>query len=197
MASAGTRASQDFVPVKEIRDGVIITNDGSLRMVLIASSINLALKSTEEQESVILQFQNFLNSLDFSVQIFIQSRRYDIRPYMATLEEREGVQLNDLLRIQTREYINFIKTLGANEHHVQDIFRGCPLYAALAWHNDKKGLFSFGGKSATTRGGKDALSDFDAPRTIGTARFRRPARACSLRRAHAVFGNAGSYRTLV
>ena len=122
MASAGTRASQDFVPVKEIRDGVIITNDGSLRMVLIASSINLALKSTEEQESVILQFQNFLNSLDFSVQIFIQSRRYDIRPYMATLEEREGVQLNDLLRIQTREYINFIKTLSERTNIMSKTF---------------------------------------------------------------------------
>ena len=87
MATVSARAAQEFVPIKEIREGVIIGMDGSFRMVLAASSINLALKSGDEQTSVILQFQNFLNSLDFAVQIFIQSRRYDVRPYFAALEE--------------------------------------------------------------------------------------------------------------
>jgi len=104
-----SKATQNFVPVKEVRDGIIVMKDGSMKFVLMASSLNLALKSPEEQESIVLQFQNFLNSLDFSVQIFIQSRKYDIRPYIALLEEREKAQLNDLLKIQTREYVNFIK----------------------------------------------------------------------------------------
>ncbi|MEK7134177.1 MAG: TraC family protein [Patescibacteria group bacterium] len=104
-----SKSSQDFVPVKEVRDGVLILKDGSIRRILMASSLNFALKSAPEQESIIYQFQTFLNSIDFSVQIFIQSRRYDIRPYLAILEEREREQLNDLLKIQTREYINFIQ----------------------------------------------------------------------------------------
>lgn len=113
MATA-SKASQDFVPIKEIRDGVIILKDGSMRGILIVSSVNIALKSGDEQSSIILQFQNFLNSLDFFVQIFIQSRKYDIRPYIAQLEEMEKSQLNDLLKIQTHEYINFIKNFSSN-----------------------------------------------------------------------------------
>lgn len=104
------RAAQDFVPIKEVRNGVIILKDGGLRAVLIASSINLSLKSSEEQMAIINQFQSFLNSLDFSTQIVVQSRRLDIRPYLLTLEEREKAQTEKLLKIQTREYIDFIKS---------------------------------------------------------------------------------------
>ena len=109
MATA-TKATQEFVPIREVRDGVVILKDGSLRAILLTSSMNFALKSEDEQKAVIFQFQNFLNSLDFSVQIFIQSRKLDIRPYIALLEERYKEQSGDLLKIQTREYINFIKS---------------------------------------------------------------------------------------
>lgn len=104
------RAAQEFVPIKEVRNGVIILKDGSLRAVLIASSINLSLKSADEQAAIINQFQSFLNGLDFSTQIVMQSRRLDIRPYLLTLEEREKQQTEKLLKIQTREYIDFIKS---------------------------------------------------------------------------------------
>ena len=76
----------------------------------MVSSINFALKSEDEQTAFIVQFQNFLNSLDFSCQIFVQSRQLDIRPYIATLEEAYKGQLDDLMRIQIREYIEFIKS---------------------------------------------------------------------------------------
>lgn len=102
-------ASQEFVPIKEIRDGIVILKDDSLRAILMTSSQNFALKSEDEQTATLLQFQNFLNSLDFSVQMFIQSRRLDIRPYVALLEEREKEQTSDLMKIQVREYINFVK----------------------------------------------------------------------------------------
>jgi len=105
-----SQSTQGFVPIKEIRDGVVILNDNSLRAVVMASSINLALKSQDEQAAVLLQFQNFLNSLDFSVQFFVQSRELDIRPYVALLEEKFTIQTNELMKIQTREYIDFIKT---------------------------------------------------------------------------------------
>ncbi len=109
MPKINVKSTQNFVPIKEVRDGIVVMKDGSLKLILMASSLNLALKSTDEQTSIIFQFQNFLNSLDFSVQIFIQSRKYDIRPYIALLEDREREQLNDLLKIQTKEYIAFIK----------------------------------------------------------------------------------------
>ena len=103
------KATQDFVPIKEVRDGIVILKDGGLRAVILASSINLSLKSYDEQKAVISQFQSFLNSLDFPAQIVIQSRRYDIRPYLETLEKRLGEIQEPLLKIQTREYIEFIK----------------------------------------------------------------------------------------
>lgn len=107
---SSSKSTQSFVPVKEVRDGVIILKDGSYRAILMASSINFALKSEDEQTGFILQFQNFLNSLDFSVQMFIQSRMLDIRPYLATLEERFKEQLDDLMRTQIREYIEFVRS---------------------------------------------------------------------------------------
>jgi type IV secretory pathway VirB4 component len=104
-----SNATQEFVPIKDVRDGTITLKDGSLRAIVLASSVNFSLKSDDERNAIIIQFQDFLNSLDFSVQISIQSRRLNILPYIALLEERYKEQLNDLMKIQTREYIDFIK----------------------------------------------------------------------------------------
>ena len=109
MATQNT-ASQDFIPIKDIRDGIVMLKNGQMCAVLLASSINFALKSTDEQEAILLQFQSFLNTLDFSIQMYVQSRRLDIRPYLALLQSREGEQYNDLMRVQLREYIEFIRT---------------------------------------------------------------------------------------
>lgn len=107
--AVSSKATQEFVPIKEVRDGVVILKDGSMRGVVLASSLNFSLKSEEERNAIILQFQDFLNSLDFVIQICVESRRLDIRPYIALLEERYKEQINDLMKIQTREYIDFIK----------------------------------------------------------------------------------------
>lgn len=110
------KTTQEFVPIQEIRDGIVILKDSSMRAIVLASSLNFALKSADEQNAIISQFQNFLNSLDFSVQIFIQSKRLDIRPYIALLEERYKEQVTELMKIQTREYIEFIKTFVDNSN---------------------------------------------------------------------------------
>lgn len=104
------RAAQDFVPIKEVRNGIIVLKDGGLRAVLIVSSINLSLKSSDEQMAIIKQFQSFINGLDFPTQIVVQSRRLDIRPYLLMLEARLKEQTEPLLKIQTKEYIDFIKS---------------------------------------------------------------------------------------
>lgn len=106
-------STQNFVPIKDIKDGVVILKNGQMHMVLLASSINFALKSLEEQEAILLQFQSFLNTIDFSLQIYVQSRRLDIKPYLQQLQEREAEQDNDLMRIQLREYMEFVRTFTA------------------------------------------------------------------------------------
>jgi len=103
------KATQEFVPIKEIRDGIIVLKDGGLRAIVLANSVNLSLKSEDEQRATIAQFQNFLNTLDFSIQISVQSRRLDIRPYLLLLENRMKVQNEPLLKLQTKEYIEFIR----------------------------------------------------------------------------------------
>lgn len=104
-----TPTTQQFVPIKEIRDGVVVLKNGELRSVLMCQAVNLDLKSADEQMATILQFQNFLNSLEFGIQITASSRRLDIRPYIMLLEQKLQALEGDLLRIQTREYISFIQ----------------------------------------------------------------------------------------
>ncbi|MBI5405619.1 hypothetical protein HY972_01085 [Candidatus Kaiserbacteria bacterium] len=110
MAAQTANPTQQFVPVKEIRNGIVILKDGSYRGVLICSSINFALKSTDEQHAITVGFQNFLNTLDFSIQIVVNSRKMDLRPYLALLEEKAPEQKTELMRIQLREYIEFVRS---------------------------------------------------------------------------------------
>ena len=103
------KATQEFVPIQEVRDGVIVLKDGGLRAIILVNSVNLSLKSDDEQKATILQFQSFLNTLDFAIQISVQSRKLDIRPYLLLLENRVKVQNEPLLKLQTKEYIEFIR----------------------------------------------------------------------------------------
>ena len=109
-----TSATQEFVPIKEVRDGVVLLKDGGMRSILLCSSLNFALKSEDERQAILLQFQDLLNSLDFSIEIVIQSRKLDIRPYIALLEGQEKAQTNSLMKIQVREYIEFIRSFTEN-----------------------------------------------------------------------------------
>lgn len=136
-----SKSTQDFMPIKEIRDGVMIIKDGSYRMVMMASSLNFALKSEDEQEAIIYQFQNFLNSLDFPVQIFIESRKLNIEPYLATLQEAEKKQASELLKIQIKEYMEFVKGFVSSNDIVSKMF-----YIVVSYQSSadilKKSFFS-------------------------------------------------------
>lgn len=112
MATKTAGATQQFVPVKEIRNGTIILKDGGYRGVVICSSVNFGLKSADEQHAITLGFQNFLNTLDFSIQIVVNSRKMDLRPYLALLEEKSSEQKTELMRIQLREYIEFVRSFA-------------------------------------------------------------------------------------
>lgn len=108
--------SQEFIPISNIRDGVVILNNGEYRVVLLTSSQNLALKSDDEQMAIVTQFQNYLNSLDFQTEIQIQSRRLDIKNYVSSLETAYKGAENDLLKIQITEYIDFIKKFTSEQN---------------------------------------------------------------------------------
>ena len=103
-------ATQNFVPIRDIRDGVVIMKNGQMAIVLLATSINFALKSSDEQRAILRQFQAFLNTLDFSLQYYVQSRRLNIQPYLELLQSREPAQDNDLMKIQLREYMEFVRS---------------------------------------------------------------------------------------
>jgi len=103
------RSTQSFVPVEEVRNGVIVLKTDGYRGILMCSAMNFALKSEDEQRAIIGGFQNFLNTLDFSVEIVVHSRKMDIRPYLALLDSQMDKQETELMRLQLREYIAFIR----------------------------------------------------------------------------------------
>ncbi len=104
-------STQQIIEIYQIKEGVIILKNKALRGVLMVSSINFALKSEEEQNATIFQFQNFLNSLDFSIEIVMQSKRLNITGYLEKLKELEAKEKNELLKIQIAEYQKFIREL--------------------------------------------------------------------------------------
>ena len=108
--ATGNAQTQEFVPIKEVRDNVIIQKNGQMTMILLASSVNFALKSLDEQQAILQQFQSFLNTLDFTLQVHMQSRRLNIEPYLELLSGLEANQDNDLMRIQLKEYMEFIRS---------------------------------------------------------------------------------------
>lgn len=109
--SKPTVSTQQFLDVAEIRDDTLIMKDGSIRAIVLVSSINFALKSEEEQNAVIQGYMLFLNSLEFPIQVMTQSRELNIDKYLATLKEKEKQHTNELLRIQMAEYRKYIEEL--------------------------------------------------------------------------------------
>lgn len=116
------QSTQQLVDVEAIRDGVIILKSGAMRAILMCSSVNLALKSQDEQDALIYQYQNFLNGLDFSVQFIIHSRKLDVTDYLNDLKETLKTQDNELLRIQTEEYIDFIQSFVGMQNIMSKTF---------------------------------------------------------------------------
>ena len=162
---ATTKSTQDFVPIKEIRDGVVVLKDGSMRSVIMVSSLNFALKSPDEQQAIILQFQNFLNSLDFSIQISIQSRELDIRPYISLLEGRYKDELGDLMKMQIREYIQFVKSFVAQSSIMTKSFFVVIPYAQTVIASDSNPISNlFSKKKTTSETAKAKLDNFDQNR---------------------------------
>lgn len=104
-------STQQYLDIAEIREDVIILKDRTMRMVLMCSSINFSLKSEDEQNALIQSYMQFINSIDYPLQIVIQSRKLDIEGYLQSLQEVYRDQTNDLLKMQIQSYIDFINEL--------------------------------------------------------------------------------------
>lgn len=143
---SASKASQEFVPVKEIRDGIVLLKSGPICSILMASASNFALKSTSEQEAILMQYKNFLNSLDFPIQFFVESRKFDIEPYLQLLKESLDKQTNELLAIQTREYMDFIKNLVVGKNIVSKYFYIVVPYTMPTVSIKSGGVLGFFGK---------------------------------------------------
>lgn len=121
MANAPKEAlpTQQFVDASAVKDGVLILKNGALRQILLVSGLNFDLKGEDEQNAITFAYQNFLNSLNFSIQIFIHSRRVNIDGYLESLTKIEAQETNPLLRTQVAEYREFIRSF-TNENAIMD-----------------------------------------------------------------------------
>lgn len=104
-------STQHSLAVAEIKSDTLIMKDGTLRAVLMVSSINFALKTEDEQSAIVGSYVSFLNSLEYPLQIIVQSRKLNIKPYLEKLAVKEREQNNDLLRTQIADYRSFVAEL--------------------------------------------------------------------------------------
>jgi hypothetical protein len=132
--------SQRYIDIAEIKEDIVVMKDGTMRAVLLVSSINFALKSVDEQNAIVQAYMQFLNSLDFPIQIVIQSRRMNIDEYLRKLVEAERTQANDLLRRQIGDYREYVKQLvDLGEIMQKKFFVTVPLDPAT---DKQKGFFA-------------------------------------------------------
>ncbi len=157
--SSKGRPSQSLIKISEIRDGILILNDGTMRNVLMISSVNFALKSEEEQNAIIYAYQEFINSLDFSIQLTVSSRKMDITAYLEEVKRLRDLQKNELLHLQMTEYINFIAELVKGSNIMtKTFFVTIPFSVA---QSKKEGTFGRISKGAKGVAGKHVMSDIE------------------------------------
>jgi hypothetical protein len=112
LVKTNANSTQNTLQIAEIRDGIVIMNDGSFRSVVMVKSINFDLMSQQEQEAVEYSYQGFLNSLYFPVQIFLRSQRVDLQPYIEKLDKIRTEHDNMLLALLMEDYITYIDQLS-------------------------------------------------------------------------------------
>lgn len=117
-----TSNAQNLVEIKEIKGNVVFLKNGGLRQVIMVNGINFALKSDDEQNVILHSYQNFLNSLDFQLQIIVRSRKVSIGKYIEKLEEYRRKEISPLLQNQNDEYREFIKKFVEKNAIMEKVF---------------------------------------------------------------------------
>lgn len=122
VAPSNPNSTQNLLQIAEIRDGIVIMNDGSFRSVVMVKSINFDLMSQQEQEAVEYNYQAFLNSLYFPIQIFIRSQKVDLTPYIERLDKIRSEHDNMLLALLMDDYIGYITVLSQQTNIMDKMF---------------------------------------------------------------------------
>lgn len=129
-----------YLDIAGIRQDTVIMKDGSLRSVIMVSSVNFALKNEDEQNAIIAAYVSFLNNISFPLQIIIQSRELNIENYLNDLKQKEKEQTNELLKMQIGEYIGYIQELVSLSKIMNKRFYVVVPYNPLS--DKKKGFLS-------------------------------------------------------
>lgn len=148
--------TQRYLDIQEVRDDLVVLKDGTVRAVVLVSSINFALKSRDEQQGVIQAYMQFLNGLDYPLQVVIQSRRMKIDEYVVRMNQASAELKNELLRTQMEDYIRFIQELVAGNDIMSKRFYVVVPYDPLS--NKRKGFWARAA-SALTPGSRIRLSE--------------------------------------
>ena len=135
-----TSSTQQYLDIAEFREDTVIMRDGTLRAILLVASINFALKSEDEQNAIISAYVGFLNNIDFPLQIVIQSRELNIDNYLTFLRQKEKEQTNELLKMQTAEYLQYVSELISLGKIMNKKFYMVVSYNPLS--DKQKGFFS-------------------------------------------------------
>ncbi len=151
------KPTQNLVKLAEVRDGIVILTDSTMRAVLMVSSVNFALKSEDEQSAIIYAYQDFINALDFPIQLTVSSRKMDITPYIEQVKGLRDKQQNELLRLQMSEYINFVSELVKDSNIMTKTFYATIPFAVT--QSKKEGWFERIFKSVKASAGKHVISD--------------------------------------
>lgn len=138
---ANEPSTADLVQIADIRDGVALLKDGSARGIVQIDAINFELRSSDEQAAIIQQFESFLNSVDFPVQMVVHSRKFDITTYLANVQTATETLTNDLLKMQAQEYARFVQELSELSNIMSKKFY-IALSFAVASTVEKKGFIA-------------------------------------------------------
>lgn len=150
MAEKVISSTQAFLPIAEIKEGTVVMRDGSLRGVILVSSLNFALKSDEEKDAIVMSFQNFINSLDFPIQIVANSRKLDLSAYLASVQAEAAKLQSSLIKLQAEEYISFVNGLLETANIMEKRFFVVVPYYPTPGMEDVPGIKSLAKKKQET-----------------------------------------------
>ena len=158
--AAKLNSTQQFVEIKELKDGIVRLKNGGLRKVVLIDGLNFNLKSEEEQNLIVSSYQNLLNSIDFSLQIIVHTRKLNVDGYLNDLQERQAQETDEVMQNQIGEYTDFVGSLiESNSVMVKNFFAIIP-YEPLAIVSLPKRKKK---KEAVTEQNNYEISALDAP----------------------------------
>ncbi len=164
MAQAQSQATQKFINIESVQANTLILKNGGLRQILMVSGINFDLKSEEEQGLLTYAYQNFLNSLNFSLQMFIHSRRLNIEDYLRRIEGIQTQETNELLKTQLTGYHDFVQSFVSQNPIMAKTFFVVVPFDPIILSTKNAGIFNkiFGifGKKASTAANPEADQQF-------------------------------------